>query len=459
MTPDPLIPDTILTKSSILISVSGLHPHPTNVQIYGDEPLDPLLVSSIAEHGIVEPLIIVDRHPDGFWILSGHRRWRAAIEAGLSQVPCRVIPPLDDELAETEILLESNRQREKTISQLMNEGRELERIEREKAKRRQGTRTDIVETLPQSETGKTRDKVAEHLGMSGRTYDKAKKVYKKAAEGDEVAQEQVRKLDAGETTISGAHREVQEAADTPEAPPPEENPSDEVEPARGLTPIVYVSDPESKQHSAGIWYQSPEMKKAERVPFYGALTPEGYPDRVIHPVHDPGMAVRMLRWIEMNQEKYTIPRLRFDKTDITLRDLRILALWGCIPEEEKHTVTVHYLDAGDGLPSVAFFDLAPQAAAEKALAWIADHDVQIRRIRFCDGDGGSLDTTIAGLEHLAEIERVPAPRPKKIPPATVQHLETLRDEIEAMLQYDRREYDTVRIDGRTIVVEVPEVKE
>jgi len=191
-----------ISAVQVLIPIWDLRPHPLNATIYGDgaESPDQRLVESIASLGILEPLGVEDRHPDGFRILSGHRRWRAAIAADLEKVPCRVIPPLNDEITEAEILIEANRQREKTFFQLMNEAAQLERIESEKAKRRQGTRTDLVEILPQSETGetgKTRDKVAEKIGMSGRTYDKAKKVFEKAVTGDETAQEQVKKLDAG----------------------------------------------------------------------------------------------------------------------------------------------------------------------------------------------------------------------------------------------------------------------
>jgi ParB family chromosome partitioning protein len=55
-------------------------------------------------------------------------------------------------------------------------GAELEALERPKAKERQGTRTDLVENCHEVDAGKTRDKVAAAVGMSGRTYEKAKAV-------------------------------------------------------------------------------------------------------------------------------------------------------------------------------------------------------------------------------------------------------------------------------------------
>ncbi len=44
------------------------------------------LVSSIKEHGIIEPLVVA-KTPAGYQIIAGERRWRAAKVAGLTTVP------------------------------------------------------------------------------------------------------------------------------------------------------------------------------------------------------------------------------------------------------------------------------------------------------------------------------------------------------------------------------------
>src|SRR6187402_1172275 len=46
------------------------------------------LAQSIREVGVLEPLVIT---ADGH-ILSGHRRYQAALLAGLERLPCRVVP-------------------------------------------------------------------------------------------------------------------------------------------------------------------------------------------------------------------------------------------------------------------------------------------------------------------------------------------------------------------------------
>ncbi len=53
------------------------------------------LAASIKEHGIIQP-IVVRKHNKGYEIVAGERRWRAAMKAELSQVPC-LIRELDDE--------------------------------------------------------------------------------------------------------------------------------------------------------------------------------------------------------------------------------------------------------------------------------------------------------------------------------------------------------------------------
>ena len=78
------------------------------------------------------------------------------------------------------------------------EDEEIEAIESERAKERQGTRTDIVPILAPSSTGKTRKKVAEAIGMKHSTYEAGKKVYIAAKYGNEKAQTLMKQLDAGQ---------------------------------------------------------------------------------------------------------------------------------------------------------------------------------------------------------------------------------------------------------------------
>ena len=193
------------------VATSRLRPHPLSHAIYGDEPADPELATSIAACGVLEPLCVL---ADGT-ILSGHRRWRAAQAAGLEAVPATVAcfaSTLDEQTA----LIEHNRQRVKSYSQRMREADQLEAIERERAEARQrhhggtapGRPADTAGKLAGSEAGETRDKVAAAVGMKARSFAKVRSVYKAAQHGSELAVSRLSALDAGETTINAAYQDV-----------------------------------------------------------------------------------------------------------------------------------------------------------------------------------------------------------------------------------------------------------
>lgn len=67
------------------------------------------LVDSIRRHGILEPLLVRRRDSDGYELISGERRFHAAMMAGLEEVPCIELE-LDDRQA-LEIALIENLQR------------------------------------------------------------------------------------------------------------------------------------------------------------------------------------------------------------------------------------------------------------------------------------------------------------------------------------------------------------
>jgi ParB family chromosome partitioning protein len=67
------------------------------------------LVSSIRKNGIIQP-IVVRRSDTGYEIIAGERRWRAAHEAGLKEVPIIIREAEDSEAAELSLV--ENVQRE-----------------------------------------------------------------------------------------------------------------------------------------------------------------------------------------------------------------------------------------------------------------------------------------------------------------------------------------------------------
>jgi ParB family chromosome partitioning protein len=130
-----------------LLPIEQLDPNPNQPrQVMGDLSE---LVASIAEKGIIEP-IIVRRRNDRFQIIAGERRYQAAVQAGLTEVPAIIRDIDDDEV--TEIALIENLQRKdltpfeeaEALSQLSERaGLTHDQI----AKRLGKSRTAVTETL------------------------------------------------------------------------------------------------------------------------------------------------------------------------------------------------------------------------------------------------------------------------------------------------------------------------
>jgi ParB family chromosome partitioning protein len=91
------------------IPIEKLDPNPDQPrQIFAKEALEEL-ANSIREKGIIQPLL-VRKKGDGFEIIAGERRWRAAQLAGLNEVPALVKTSEDQEVLELALI--ENIQRE-----------------------------------------------------------------------------------------------------------------------------------------------------------------------------------------------------------------------------------------------------------------------------------------------------------------------------------------------------------
>jgi len=91
------------------VEVESIVPSSMQPRAHFDEPSLQSLAESIRSHGIVQPLL-VRRRGDGYELIAGERRWRAARLAGLSRVPV-VVKEVPDE-SMLEIALIENIQRE-----------------------------------------------------------------------------------------------------------------------------------------------------------------------------------------------------------------------------------------------------------------------------------------------------------------------------------------------------------
>ncbi len=93
------------------LAAVSLHANPQQPRKEFDEEKLAELALSIQEHGIMQPLIVVaDTEQGGYMIVAGERRFRAAQQAGLSDLPCIVRQLTHSQLAELSLL--ENIQRE-----------------------------------------------------------------------------------------------------------------------------------------------------------------------------------------------------------------------------------------------------------------------------------------------------------------------------------------------------------
>lgn len=98
------------TDSVKELRLSQVEPRADQPRKHFDREQLQLLANSIAQHGVIQPIIVISGKSGMYNIIAGERRWRAAKLAGLETIPA-VIRSYD-ELAAAEIALIENLQRE-----------------------------------------------------------------------------------------------------------------------------------------------------------------------------------------------------------------------------------------------------------------------------------------------------------------------------------------------------------
>jgi hypothetical protein len=183
------------------------------------------LAASIRDLGqLIQPIAV---WPDGT-LAAGERRLAAVKELGWEDVPVYVLASLDDLLQRLKTERDENTERKAfTPSEAVALGAEIEELERKAAKERQrhhggtapGKTKNTSGNLPEV-SGDTRDKTAEAVGMSGRTYEKAKAVVEAAEADPEMFGDLAEVMDRT-GKVDGAFREMEKRRDPP---PPKAEP-------------------------------------------------------------------------------------------------------------------------------------------------------------------------------------------------------------------------------------------
>ena len=141
--------DGDVTQGVLEVPLSSISPNP-------HQPRSPIreedlaeLAASIREHGIIQPLVVTET-VDGYQLIAGERRWRAAGVAGLSEVPVLVkdvAPSKMLELALVENLQRSDLNPLEEAMAFQQLADEFELTQKEIAKRVGKSRTAVANTL------------------------------------------------------------------------------------------------------------------------------------------------------------------------------------------------------------------------------------------------------------------------------------------------------------------------
>jgi ParB family transcriptional regulator, chromosome partitioning protein len=196
------------------IAISELISNPFSISIYGDSEAEiGDLVESVRAHGVLVPLVVCP-HRSGWEVVSGHRRLASARAVGLTEVPCAV-RSIRSHAARRRAVLEYNRQRRKTFSQMMREADALEALHVAEARQRrqanlrqfQNDETDCRNS--DDRAGRTDTRIAHALGLGGKDlYRQARAVWRVAQDGDPRARSSLAQLDVGTKTIHAAYKDL-----------------------------------------------------------------------------------------------------------------------------------------------------------------------------------------------------------------------------------------------------------
>ena len=151
---DAVFQDNEVTASGgrAMMRVSDIEPRRNQPRkVFDDESLSEL-ASSIAQHGIIQPVVVRDGHTGFYSIVAGERRWRAAKMAGLTEIPV-VILDVDDARA-AELALVENVQR-----------KDLNPVEEAQAYRALMTDCALTQEQTADRVGKSRAAVANSLRL------------------------------------------------------------------------------------------------------------------------------------------------------------------------------------------------------------------------------------------------------------------------------------------------------
>lgn len=86
------------------VAITQIHENPYQPRKSFDADELATLRDSIREYGVLQPIVVRDNNGDGFQLIAGERRLRAAREAGLAEIPVTVVDFTDQQVNEAALV-------------------------------------------------------------------------------------------------------------------------------------------------------------------------------------------------------------------------------------------------------------------------------------------------------------------------------------------------------------------
>ena len=139
------------TKKELTLPIDKIEPNPDQPRNQFDEDTLQELADSIKQYGMLQPILVTPKD-DFYEIIAGERRWRAAKQAGLNEVPVMIRKYNENEIVE--IALIENIQRDN-----------LNPIEEAMAYKRLQQELNLTQEELSKKVGKSRSHVTNMMGL------------------------------------------------------------------------------------------------------------------------------------------------------------------------------------------------------------------------------------------------------------------------------------------------------
>lgn len=100
---NPMAQEEKRVSSEQVLSLSKVHPNPDQPRRTFDVAALDELSASVKEHGVIQPILVVP-HGDSYQIVAGERRFRAAKQAGLKEIPVVIRTMTDQHQLEVSLI-------------------------------------------------------------------------------------------------------------------------------------------------------------------------------------------------------------------------------------------------------------------------------------------------------------------------------------------------------------------